>query len=59
VGATCAVSTSFDAVVPGAIVAGDRAVWELNDLQVYDGGPDGVASTADNSLFAVQGVFVP
>jgi hypothetical protein len=59
VGATCAISTSFDAVVPGAIAAGDRAIWELGDLQVYDGGSDGVASTSGNSLFARQGVFVP
>jgi len=26
---------------------------------VYDGGPDGVVSTQDNTLFAVQGLFVP
>jgi hypothetical protein len=38
---------------------GKRAIWELGQVRVYDGGPDGLAATADNSLFAVQGVFVP
>ena len=38
---------------------GKRAVWQLGQIQVLDGGPDGAAATADNSLFAVQGVFVP
>jgi hypothetical protein len=58
-GATCAVTTSFDAVVPGAIPEGKRAIWELNAIEVLDGGPDGVAATAPNALFARQGVFIP
>jgi hypothetical protein len=59
VGATCALSTSFDALLPGAVTDGARAIWELGDVQVTDGGSDGVAATADNSLFARQGVFIP
>jgi hypothetical protein len=27
--------------------------------QVYDGGPDGDTATADNTVFARQGLFVP
>jgi len=38
---------------------GDRQVVQLGQVRVDDGGPDGRASTADNSLFAVQGVFAP
>ena len=39
---------------------GHRAVAEITQIKVYDGGPDGVVGTADgNSLFAVQGLFVP
>ena len=34
-------------------------MWELGAVEVYDGGPDGDAETADNTVFAVQGVFVP
>jgi hypothetical protein len=45
--------------VPGAITAGKRSVWELGQVQVFDGGADGDVTTADNSVFAVQGVFVP
>ena len=37
-----------------------RAIWALDKLRVYDGGPDEDADTeADNSLFMTQGVFVP
>jgi hypothetical protein len=59
VGATCAVSTTADAVAPGVIREGDRAIWQLGRMEVWDGGPDGDVDTADNSLFATQGLFVP
>ena len=59
VGATCAVTTTFDAVIPGSVVEGARAIWALEDVRVMDGGPDGVASTQPNTLFARQGVFIP
>ena len=58
-GATCAVTTSFDAVTPGAIPEGKRAVWELAQLKVSDGGSDGDADTAPNTLFATPGLLVP
>jgi hypothetical protein len=59
IGASCGVLTRANAVIPGSVPAGTRANWELGDVEVYDGGPDGVASTADNTLFLRQGVFVP
>jgi hypothetical protein len=59
IGGHCAVVTTADAVLPGAIPEGARAIWELGKVQVYDGGPDQNAETpGDNSLFATQGVFV-
>jgi hypothetical protein len=59
VGSTCQTSTSFNAVVPGASVAGKRESTELGQMVVRDGGPDGVASTATNSDFMRSGIFVP
>jgi hypothetical protein len=59
IGSECALTTTADTLVPGAIKEGKRAVWELGQLQVFDGGSDGLASTAGNTLFEVQGVFVP
>jgi hypothetical protein len=59
VGSTCSVSTTFDAVMPGSVPEAVRAVWEFGDVLVNDGGPDGVASTGPNTLFARQGVFIP
>jgi predicted acyl esterase len=58
-GANCSLSTTMDALVPGAVTEGNRAIWALGQVRVFDGGPDGVAATADNSLFAVQGIFIP
>jgi hypothetical protein len=59
IGATCAVTTSFDAITPGAVPEGKRSVWQLDRVRVNDGGPDGLASTTPNTLFLTQGVFVP
>ena len=59
VGATCSIVTTFDAVSPGAIVEGQRAIWQLDRVRIYDGGADGIVATVPNSLFATQGVFIP
>ena len=48
-----------DAVTPGLVTEGARAMWQLGQVQVRDGGSDGVASTSGNTSFAVQGIFVP
>jgi hypothetical protein len=59
-GAACEASTSADALAAGTVVEGKRAVWQLSQVQVFDGGTDGLAATTSgNSLFAVQGVLVP
>jgi uncharacterized repeat protein (TIGR01451 family) len=58
-GATCAVNTTANSVMPGSVRAGDRAIWQIGKVQVFDGGPDGVIATADNSLFQTQGIFLP
>ena len=59
VGASCTVATSLDAVLPGSIREGSRAIVQLDRVQLFDGGADGDADTADNTLFATQGVFIP
>ncbi len=59
VGSTCSVTTTADTIVPGMVPEGKRLNWELGRVAVMDGGPDNLASTADNNLFAVQGLFVP
>lgn len=59
-GATCNVATTANALTSGNVLEGKRAVLALNQVRVYDGGADGLASTTgDNTLFAVQGVFAP
>jgi hypothetical protein len=59
IGSSCSITTSAVALAPGMVRDGDRQVVQLGQVRVDDGGPDGRASTADNSLFAVQGIFVP
>jgi hypothetical protein len=60
IGATCAVTTSADALQPGTIREGARTLWQLGQVTLLDGGPDGLASTAaGNTEFETQGVFVP
>jgi hypothetical protein len=59
-GGTCNVATSADEVTSGVAIEGKRAIWELGQVQVFDGGADGDADmTGDNTLFAVQGLFAP
>jgi uncharacterized repeat protein (TIGR01451 family) len=59
IGATCTLNTTANAVMPGSVRTGDRAIWQIGNVQVFDGGPDGQAATADNALFQTQGLFVP
>jgi hypothetical protein len=58
-GGRCAVVTSANAVVPGSVKDAQRGVIEIGQLQINDGGADGAVATADNTLFEVQGVFIP
>jgi hypothetical protein len=58
-GGLCAVQTSINSLMPGTVLHGNRTIWELGQVSVYDGGADGDADTADNSLFEVQGTFTP
>jgi uncharacterized delta-60 repeat protein len=60
VGSSCAVITTADAVLSGAVKEQKRTIWQLGQFELYDGGSDGVATTtADNTLFATQGIFTP
>ena len=59
VGGTCTTATTANAVVPGSVKDTQRAVVEVGQLQIFDGGASGVAGAADATLFEVQGIFIP
>ena len=59
IGSTCTANTSANATVPGSVKDGKRAIVEVGQIQISDGGPDGVTATTPNTLFAVQGIFIP
>ncbi len=59
-GATCATTTTANSLVPGALVEGKRAIVEVSQVQVLDGGPDGNPNAGSNeALVSVQGIFSP
>jgi hypothetical protein len=59
IGGLCSVNTTANAVVPGAVKDNQRGVVEIGQVPINDGGADGQIATADNTLFAVQGIFIP
>jgi hypothetical protein len=59
VGATCSLNTTADAMTPGTVTETKRTIWQMQDVAVLDGGPDGDAQTADNTVFLRQGIFIP
>jgi dienelactone hydrolase len=59
IGSACAVATSANTLVPGLAPGGSRAIWQLETINLFDGGPDGDPGTTPNTLFATQGIFIP
>jgi hypothetical protein len=66
IGSTCAVTTTANTVYGGpgpwadpVIKDTKRMNLEIGQLLVQDGGTDGVVATSPNTLFAVQGIFIP
>ena len=70
-GGVCSTTTSADAVLPGLVLEQRRTVWQLGQLQVLDGGPDGDLAAAGSGCppacagndgeapFLQQGFFTP
>ena len=45
--------------MPGAVKEGKRAVWQMDAIQVYDGGADGDTATQPEHPVRAPRVFVP
>jgi ABC-type phosphate transport system substrate-binding protein len=58
-GSACTLNTTVDALIPGAVLENKRAVWQLGQVTVNDGGSDGDVQTTPNTEFAKQGIFLP
>jgi len=60
IGGTCSVSTSANGTVPGSVQDAKRANVEIQTIQIFDGGTDGIGATdTDNTLFLTQGIWIP
>ena len=65
--ATCNLTTTYDALIPGAVTERQRAIWALDQVQVKDAGPNGTGYAScpptcgdgDETVFMRQGIFVP
>ena len=59
-GGACSIVTDLQVVYPGSIKDGKRAIIEVGQVRVLDGGDDGDTATADSAAtFLAQGLFVP
>ena len=66
-GGTCNLTTTYDALIPGAVTERQRAIWALNQVQVKDAGPNGTGYAScpptcgdgDETVFMREGIFVP
>jgi Tol biopolymer transport system component len=58
-GSSCGVLTRMNALFPGSVLAGKRSNWEIAQVEVLDGGADGLATTSPNTVFAREGIFIP
>jgi dipeptidyl aminopeptidase/acylaminoacyl peptidase len=59
VGSYCELESALNVLIPGAVKEKQRAIWEIGQVRIYDGGADGLADTEPNTLFMTQGLFVP
>jgi hypothetical protein len=67
IGSACNLSTTVDAVIPGAVPEGQRSIWELGQIAVKDAGPNGTGyagcpptcGDGDEATFMRQGFFTP
>jgi hypothetical protein len=59
IGSLCSVSTTMDAVTPGAIRENKQTVIQMFRLRLHDAGPNGTANDADDRRFASQGIYIP
>jgi hypothetical protein len=66
-GSDCNLTSTADALIPGAVTESKRSTWEMGQVIVKDAGPNGTGLAAcpptcgdgDETTFLRQGVFVP
>jgi hypothetical protein len=59
VGASCAVTTSADAVMAGAVKESQNTSAQAFRLRLNDSGVNGVRGDSDDRIFSTQGIYVP
>jgi len=67
-GGRCAMTTTINALYPGAVLDAKRANWELGQVRVLDPGPNATGfgsgcppacGDGDESVFEREGIFIP
>jgi TolB protein len=58
-GATCAASTTANALIPGFVGEQRQTVVQAFRVRIDDSGPNGIRGDSDDGIFATQGVYIP
>ena len=67
VGSNCNLNTTANSLVPGTVIEGRRAIWQLGQVEVLDAGPNGTGyancpptcGDGDETTFLREGIFTP
>jgi hypothetical protein len=59
IGSDCDVVTTVDTLLPNSIQESRRTVWQLSEVRISDGGPNGDPADFEGTPFLTQGVFTP
>jgi hypothetical protein len=68
IGGACNLTTTLNTIYPGAVVAGKRTIWQIDNLEVKDAGANGTGYGAgcpptcgdgDETVFMRTGIWVP
>jgi hypothetical protein len=59
IGSSCNLNTTLEAILPNTVTEAKRSNWAITNVEVRDGGADGNAGTAPNTVFLKTGLFVP
>ena len=59
IGSTCSLFTTADAITPGVVAESKRTMWQLGQVQLQDGGSDGVGIHHSELAVCHPGLLVP
>jgi hypothetical protein len=59
IGGSCTITSTINAILPGAVLESMRTLWEVGQVYVKDAGPNTTFGDSDDEVFLRQGIFIP